>query len=350
MRLRSIVSLILGTALAAGFSACSIIDDDLSNCGEDLKLHYDLHLVTDLSIELQKELDRRADANLVKALKDYTAPVFTDYARDLDLSFYDTQGDFARLHHEQHQMDANEMSFTIYLPRRQYRHLAVANVAGNGVTAFEGSDLAQTSQLRLSQDDNITPHKTGLFTARQTIHLEDGVSKTQYIHMYMVNCGAALVLDTSEAKLKGLKVVATGFATQFNIADSTYVFADNAPVVMTDKIDTKKDGQRCFCTINFPSREPDAAKTREIFDTEEPFFSVDAQDALWEFRVYATLPDGKVTESVLGVRKPLRAGQFKILHANVYENGGLEPDPDEPEVAVSITLDWKEAGHYETPL
>ena len=350
MRIRSIVCLILGTALAVGFSACSIIDDDLSDCGEDLKLHYDLHLVTDLSIELQKELDRRADANLVKALKDYTAPVFTDYARDLDLSFYDTQGDLARLHHEQHQMDANEMSYTIYLPRRQYRHLAVANVAGNGVTAFEGSDLAQTSQLRLSQDDYVTPHKTGLFTARQMVHLEDGVSKTQYIHMYMVNCGAALVLDTSEATLKDLKVVATGFATQFNIADSTYVFADNAPVVVTDKIETKTDGQRCFCTINFPSREPGAIKTREIFNTEEPFFSVDAPNSLWEFRVYATLPDGTVTESVLGVSKPLRAGQFKILHANVYKNGGLVPDPDEPEVAVSVTLDWKEAGHYETPL
>ena len=337
-------------ALAVGFSACSVIDDDLSDCGEDVKLHYDLHLVTNLSIELQNELDRRADANLVKALKDYLAPVFNDYARDLDLSFYDTQGDFARLHHEQHQMEANEMSYTIYLPRRQYRHMAVANVAGNGAVALEGSDFAQTSQFRLSQNDNVAPHKTGLFTARQTVRLDDGTSKVYYVHMYMANCGAALVLDTSEAALKDLKVVATGFATQFNIADSSYVFADKAPVVVADKVDTKKDGQLCFCTINFPSREPSAVTTREIFDTEEPFLSADAKESLWEFRVYATLPDGKVTESVLGVGIPLRAGQFKILHAKVYDNGSLVPDPDEPEVAVSITLDWSEAGHHEVPL
>ena len=350
MRFRSIVCLFLGMTLAAGFSACSIIDDDLSDCGEDVKLHYDLHLVTNLSIELQNELDRRADANLVKALKDYLAPVFNDYARDLDLSFYDTQGNFTRLHHEQHQMEANEMSYTIYLPRRQYRHMAVANVTGNGAVAFEGSDFAQTSQLRLSQDDNVAPHKTGLFTARQMVQLENGANKTHYIHMYMVNCGAALVLDTSEATLNALKVVANGFATQFNIADSTYVFADKSPDVVADRVDTKKDGQLCYCTVNFPSRELTTVNTREIFDTEEPFLSADAKEPLWEFRVYATLPDGKVTESVLGVRKPLRAGQFKILHAKVYANGSLVPDPDEPEVAVSITLDWKEAGHHEVPL
>jgi hypothetical protein len=55
-----------------------------------------------------------------------------------------------------------------------------------------------------------------------------------------------------------------------------------------------------------------------------------------------------VTESVLGVRKPLRAGQLKIIRAKMYSNGALEPDGTG--VGVSVTLDWKEAGHHEVPL
>lgn len=346
MRRWSIVSTTLRMAIAVVFAGCSIIDDDLSDCGEDLRLDYDLHLVTNLSIELQKELDRTGDAKLQKALRDYLAPVFTDYAHDLDLSFYDVQGDSARLHHEQHIMDANELSYTIYLPRRSYMHTAVANVERNGVATYEGSDYCRTSQLYL-QSDTAGPHKTGLFTARQGLQIEEGVNKTYYVHLYMANCAAALVLNTSKASLKDLKVVTTGFASRFNIADSTYVFAGTAPVVKADKIDTGSDGRMCFCTVNFPSPEP-SVSTRNIINTEDPFVSVDASDALWQFQVFATLSDGKVTKSTLGVKKPLRAGQLKIIHADVYANGSLEPD--EPEVAVSIELDWKEAGNYNTPL
>lgn len=335
-------------AFVAVLAGCSMIDDDLSDCGEDLRLDYDLQLVTNVSIELQTELDRRNDANLIKALKEYLAPIFIDYAHDLDLSFYDNQGDFARLHHERHIIDANELSFTVYLPRRQYMNSAVANLERNGVVTLEGSDFGHTAHLAQSQDDMAIPHKTGLFTARKDIHLEDGVNKTYYIHMYMANCGAALVLDTSEATLKDLKVVATGFASRFNIADSTYVFDDTPPLVVADPIRTGNTGLQCFCTINFPSREPDAVMTRDVIETEEPFVSIDAQKALWQFRVYATLADGTVTESLLGVCKPLRAGQFKILHAHMYPDGSLEPS--EQEVGVSVTLDWKEGGVYHPEL
>ena len=124
--MKSIVSIIFGMVMAVVFSGCSAIDEDLSDCDETLKLDYELHLVTNLSIELQKELDKKTDARLLEALRRYLSPVFSDYAHDLDLSFYDTQGDFARLHHEQHQMDANEMSYTLYIPYRDYMHLATA--------------------------------------------------------------------------------------------------------------------------------------------------------------------------------------------------------------------------------
>lgn len=347
MRRWSIV-IAFGVAVAVMVSGCSVIDDDLSDCGEELELDYDLHLVTNMSIELQNELDRKADANLLKALRDYLAPVFTDYAHDLDLSFYDTQGDSAQLHHERHIMDANELSYKLYLPRRYYMHTAVANVEDNKSVSYEGTERCHQASFRQAATDTVVTHKTGLFTARQPMQLSGGASKTFFIHLYMANCAAALVLDTSAASFSGIKVVSTGFASHFNIADSTYVYAANPPIVKTDRIETGSDGQLCFCTVNFPSQELSAVATRNIIETEAPFVSLDGDRALWQFRVYVTLPDGKVTESILGVRKPLRAGQLKIIRARVYANGGLEPD--DQNVGVSVTLDWNEAGHHHVPL
>lgn len=348
MRIISIVRITFGLAMTVLVSGCSVIDEDMSDCDEALTLDYDLHLITNQSIELQKEFDRQADANLLKALRSYFAPVFTDYADDLNLSFYDVQGDSALLHHEQHQMDANEMSYTLYLPYRPYMHTATANVAGNGTVALEGGDNCHTARLLQPRSDTVSTHKTGLFTARKMIQVAKGDRNVAYVHLYIANCAAGLVLDTSEAKLKDLKVLATGFASGFNIADSSYVYSGTPQMVVADEVKADKDGRRCFCTVNFPSPEPSVTATRVITETEDPFLSPESEEALWQFRVYATLPDGKVTESVLGVKKPLRAGQLKIIHAKVYENGSLVPD--EPEVAVSITLDWKEAGHHEVPL
>lgn len=348
MRIRSIVRITFGLAMTVLVSGCSVIDEDLSDCDEALMLDYDLHLITNQSIELQKEFDRQADANLLKALRNYLAPVFTDYAQDIHLSFYDVQGDAALLHQEQHQMNANEMSYALFLPNRQYMHLAIANVDGNGIVTLEGDNNCRTAELLQPRSDTVRTHKTGLFTARKKLQVENGDQKTVYIHLYMANCAAGLVLDTSEATLKDLKVFATGFASGFNIADSSYVYSANPPMVVTDRIVADNGSQQCFCTVNFPSPEPSVTSTRVVTETEDPFLSPESKDALWQFRVYATLPDGKVTESVLGVKKPLRAGQLKIIHAKVYKDGRLVPG--EPEVAVSVTLDWKEAGYYPVPL
>ena len=348
MRDRNIVGILLGMVMAVVFAGCSVIDEDLSDCDEAERLDYDLHLITNLSIELQKEFDKKADANLLKALRDYLSPVFTDYGHDLDLSFYEVQGDDARLHHEQHRMEANEMSYALFLPHRQYRHLATANVDGNGVVTLEGSDFCRTAAFLQPRSDTVRTHQTGLFSARKRMEVTKGAGQTEYIHLYIANCAAGLVLDTSEATLKDLKVLATGFASGFNIADSTFVYSDHPQMVVADKVDTGSDSRQCFCTVNFPSPEPSAAHTRTVTETEAPFLSQDAPEALWQFRVYATLSDGKVTESVLGVKTPLRAGQLEIIRAKMYSNGALEPDG--ANVGVSVTLDWKEAGQYDVPM
>lgn len=333
--------------MAVVFVGCSVIDEDLSDCDEALKLDYDIHLVTNMSTELQQEFDRLSDADLLKALQSYLAPIFTDYARDLDLSFYDVEGDHARLHHEQHQMDANEMSYTLYIPRRPYTHLALANLEGNGVVTPEGCEFSHTAGLLQSRGDTVRTHKTGLFSARKKILADQDDTKTVDVHLYMVNCAAGLVIDTSKAALKDLKVFATGFASGFNIADSSFVFSAKPQVIIADKIYSGSNGQQCFCTVNFPSPET-PEKTRVIFESQYPFISPDASKALWQFIVYATLLDGTVTQSIVSIMSTLRSGQLNIIRGGMNPDGSLTPV--ESNVAVSITLDWNHAGHHEIPL
>ena len=109
-------------------TACSTIDDDLSDCGNDFKLDYEMRLVTNITTELNTQLNTAADASVANALRSHLQDIFSDYARDVDLSFYDTENPQDRLSHDQHVMNASEQSYTLYLPMREYMHLAVANI------------------------------------------------------------------------------------------------------------------------------------------------------------------------------------------------------------------------------
>ena len=107
-------------------AGCSVIDDDLSNCPTDeaqYQMEYELKLVTNMSIELRTQLNTLEDAGIAQVLRDHLKTIFTDHAHDVDLSFYDTENNQPRLQHDQHIMDANQQSYTINLPKRQYKHL-----------------------------------------------------------------------------------------------------------------------------------------------------------------------------------------------------------------------------------
>jgi hypothetical protein len=55
-----------------------------------------------------------------------------------------------------------------------------------------------------------------------------------------------------------------------------------------------------------------------------------------------------VTKSVLDVKEPLQAGQIKVVKAQLQADGSLQPVS--AEVGVSITLDWKEGGSYNSDI
>lgn len=327
----NIVDWILGAALLVGLAGCSTIDEDLSDCGEEYEMVYELQLITNIETELQTELTTQTEQRVADALRNHLANIFTDFAHDIDLSFFDTGKEANLLHHEGHIMDGNEKSYTLFLPMQEYRHLALANLQDNSSVSVTGGDSRDMLALEQKQGDKVESHETGIFTARADMEVLEGEDQTFNVKLYMANSATALVIDNPDGvEVKDIQVYATGFATGFNVNDSTYTFVDNPPLVHAQQIETGTD-QLCFCTVNFPSRD-----------------QAEGDEPLWKYIVYVTLADGSVTKSVLEMEEPLQAGELKVVKAHLQMDGSLQPVS--AEVGVSITLDWKQGGSYETEM
>jgi len=307
-------------------------------------MDYQLKLVTNMTTELQTQLTTMTELSVANALEMHLKDIFTDFAHDVDLSFYDTEGLFNRLQHDEHIMDANQSSYTLTLPMRKYLHLAVANIAENDVVdliddEYSYSSMLQQADGQVTDGSEILPsHTTGLFTARQHMEVLSGVDQTFNVHLYMANCATTLVLDPKGQSFTELKVYATGFANSFNISDSTYVYPDSSPLIKADRVATGND-LLCFCSVNFPSRDavpeviPAASSTR-----------ADTNPSLWQFKVYLTKSDGTVTETILAIDEPLKAGDLKVIKGELDDDGSVRPY--DSRVGVSVTLDWNNGGTY----
>lgn len=347
---RDIKNMMLTAILATVLlSACSLIDDELGGKKTDFKLDYELRLVTNMTTEIRTQLSTQMEVGLAHTLRQHLGGIFTDYAHDVNLSFYDTTGDSLRLQHDQHIMDANQQSYTLYLPMRQYMHLAVANVVNNSVVSLTNDERCHLSRLGMavgsSPADTIDSHTTGLFTARQPVEVLEGVDQTFNVHLYMANCAAALIIDPRGHDISSLKVYTTGFASQFNICDSSYVFADRDPVVRTKMVTSPDDNKVCYYSVNLPSREP--MYTRSVIETED-FLGEPGREDLWSFSAVMTDNEGKTTKTDLTLKEPLRAGQLKIVTGYVTDDGAIKTD--DVTVGVSVSLDWHKGGSYEPEL
>ena len=319
-------------ALLPSMTGCSVIDEDQSDCAPapQAQLDYELRLVTNMTTELRTELTTQTDIELANALRQHLSDVFTDYAHDVDLSFYDTQGDSILLQKDEHIMDANQASYTLNLPMRQYMHLATANILDNELVTLENDQNCHSTRLYQLIRDTIDSHTTGIFTARQPMEVLGNVSQNFNVHLYMANCAAALVIDPrGHGQLDKIRVYSTGFATSFNICDSVYRYDARPPMVRTNLVATEDLGRLAFCSVTFPSKEPKQTSTRTIIETDEPFIAQPG-DPLWEFHVYVAQPDGSITKTVLSVKTPLRAGQLKIIKCWISDDGEIIVGPEEP--------------------
>ena len=315
--------------LAVAFTGCSLVDEDMRDCETDYTLDYELRLVTNMTTELQTQLGLVTDVNVAGAIKSYLQDVFTDYAHDVDLGFYDVQADSVLLHRESHVMDANQSSYTLYIPVRRYMHLATANMERNPLLSFEGADNCHTLRAVQQVKDTVTSHKTGFFTARLPMDIKEGIDQQFDVKLYMANCASSVLIDTLGSGIKDVKVFMTGFATSFDICDSLYHF-DYTPVVKPDQLEFEDPGRVGFVAVTFPSRP--APSTKIVIDWDDPFVTDVAPNSLWQVYVYCTLGDGTITQNIL-------PGQFRLLLARAYANGSLAPN--DPTIGVSVTLNWE---------
>lgn len=341
--------LILLTLVATCLSGCVLIDEDLGDCGTEYKMDYELKLITNITTELTTQFGLATDINVTAALMPFLQPVFTDYAHDVYLSFYDLDGDMPLLKEMDHIMDDNQSSYTLYIPIRDYMHLAVANLEENNSVTMESRDFCKLYRLQQEQKDTVESHTTGLFTARLPMHMKEGVNQHFDVSLYMANCASALVLDTLGSHVREIRAFAAGFATAFDMADSTYHFQSD-PIVRAKevKVEPEEDGNApvCFSCVTFPSRME--AETKVIIETTDPFVGKLSQKALWNYRVYCTLGDGSITESLLGVYQPLHPGQLKVITARVLDTG--ECVPNDPYVGASVALNWNDQMSHDIEL
>lgn len=319
--------------LMVGFliCSCSLIDEDLSNCGRDNGIDYQLRLLTNIQTELDDQLHSAGERYVAETLRDKLSGIFTETAYDVDLSFY--ASDSARAKHETHIMDASQASYTIYLPVREYIHLALANIANAANVRLTEDDTAPLSRLLQTDADTIESHTTGLFSARLPIRVTGRENGAFNVKLYMVNSAAALVIDTMGISgIRDIRIYSSGFANSFMLRDSLYRY-DNTPVVRSVPVEMDRGHHVCNYTVSFPSfQQPVSRATGEY----------------WRFMAYVTLSDGTTTENIISIQNPLMPEQLKVVKAKMKTDGSLEPLTSD--VGVSVTLDWKEGGTFEPEL
>lgn len=339
--------------LALGLTSCKClfcIDEDLSECRAEPKIEYDLQLITNVTTELETVLNLEAELEVQQQLRNYLAPIFTDHADDVSLYFFNNEEPMEQLVVKHDKMDANQKTYNLTIPRRTYRHLGVANLDNNTCVSLQNAENAHTMNIVQTQREDAGCHETGLFSARLDMDIDKDATEDQmfYVHLYMLNCASALVLDTEGVDILGIRAEASGFYGKYDVNTDTYDDSTLGVSVIPDRINVPRaDNKVLFCAVNMPSYDPEK-QSRVVIETEEPFIASHADEALWKYNIYIKMPNGSTTKTELGMSKPLRAGQLKIIKARLSEDGSVTTD--DSTVGVSVTLDWQSAGEHEVEL
>ena len=317
------------------FIGCSIIDDDLSVCGEKYTISYEMRLVTDMQMTINEELTLQIEQSMALALKEWLGPILSGRAHDLDVNFYSLDERDMLRHHWDDVIDATQKSYTLNIPRENYLHLAVVNIAENANVSLLGKDHSATLRLEQRLGDTLTTQPTAVYTAREKMLMAQDTTVDKYdVHLYMLNNVVALVIDTLGVEAPEMDIVLSGTATGFNVKDSTFTFAHSTLLRATRLTD------QCYAIVGWPSRDsvsagPAQAKAATADET-----------AYWELRSYVKLPNGTTTETVFSFHRPLKAGTLEIIRVNMKDDGSLEII-NGIEAGATITLDWKDGGSHD---
>ena len=326
-------------SIFALFIGCSIIDDDLSVCGNNYTIDYEMRMVTDMQMTINEELTLEIEESMSLALKDWLGPILSGRAHDLNVNFYSLDGRDVLKQHWEDVIDATQKSYTLNIPREDYMHLAVVNIAENSTMFLSGEKHAATMRLEQRKGDTLMTQPTAVYTAREKMLMAQDTTISKFdVHLYMVNCVVALVVDSLGVPLPEMDVQLSGTATGFNVLDSTFTFEHPSILRATRLMD------KCYAVVAWPSVSDSAMNAGpsqiKATTTEDKTY--------WEVRSYVKLPSGSVTETVFSMHKPLEAGTIVIIRANMEEDGSLDPlNMERNEVGVTVQLDWKDGGTHE---
>ena len=356
--------MIIGLCMLFGMQGCGLfelIDDDLTACGVDYKMALNLELQTSLDLELQTTLYAETDVYTRQVLQQYFQEIFTDHAHDIRVGFFNQTTD-ELVHSINEVIDANQSTYTLYLPKDNYYALALANIKENGVIALQNTTYSRMAHLvTASQGDSLPTQRTGLFTVRKDITVLDSIDQQFQLTLHMANASVALVIDTAGVPTTGIHAFVKGTADEFLIRDSIYHFGKPRIIAM-DRIIPASTSQYSSPGLG------EVAQRSEGYERDMRADSVpqtipymlgctclpsadqsDADGAYFFVSVYVSLPDGTTTETVLSVRQQLPAGSLKVIKTQLQPQGEVKPISS-GEVGVSVTLDWKNGGEHNIEL
>lgn len=319
------------------FAACTLIDDDLSVCGKQVLINYQLQLHTELSVQLQAELQTEPELPVRRALERWLAPVFAGTEADVDLRFYSAELDELAVHRQDSLRDKHA-SFTIILPKEYFRHLAVANMYGNPEVQIMEDEHSSTMYITLPDEPELSSLREGMYAARMPIEVIDSMKQME-VSMYMINAAVALVMETSACSdVVAVDGYLSGSATGFSIYDSTFIYV-GSPIVWLDRV-----------TLDGSSVSHRAARAAgDLSYMCMAGVSLPTQDSTaWSMTLTTTLTDNRHTTTTLTVDEPLAAGSLRLIKLLMGEDGELTPDTDaNAEVGATVKLDWQKGDEHE---
>ncbi|MBQ6764972.1 MAG: FimB/Mfa2 family fimbrial subunit [Paludibacteraceae bacterium] len=332
-----------------GMQSCSMIDDDLSVCGTDFELALQMQLITNLDLELETVLSAQTDIHTRAILHDYFSDVFTDHAHDISIDFYNTEND--ELVYTIHDtIDANQSTYTFYLPKNDYHAIALANLDGNGVVSIRDSANSRMACLVTQGRDTLPTQKTGLFAVSRDVTVIDTADQKIDLTLHMANSAVALAIDTGNVHVLDMWAILCNTADGLVLRDSLYTFNHPKTILMeriTESATAKGQRSKVKGQRTMSGTQDSDTIYHRIFGCVA-FPSPDESDGYgtyYQVKVYVMKTDDTITETVLSVRESLPAGHLKVLKLQLQDDGQVVP-LGSPDVGASVTLDWKEGTEY----
>lgn len=265
--------------------SCSLIDDHISDCSSNRTIDCSLHAQENIDSVLSSQIHGNGAQAVLGSLSAYYDGLLNPSVRSVSMTFSDAlSGD--SLTTVSRDMQGKSATFSIDLPSGSM------------------SCVAETSQP--------------MFTGR--VLMPQGVDH-HTLNLYPVGAQVAVVASV-DSSITSVSMSVEGCATAFNAMDSTYSFNSGTPVPLTFLPSASVASWQTFTAGVLPS----------------------AEGTPWRITIFATTASGSVTRTVLTIGNRLLPGDIRVLQVSIGSNGATQTTS--ADVGATVTLDWKDGGHY----